>query len=50
VADGENGLYQIHEARRPFDLVRLADRLVDATVWEMLPAFRALMPGLSSWS
>jgi two-component system response regulator PhoP len=44
-ADGEEGLYRVHDAAMPHDVVLLADQLPDATAREMLPALLALQPG-----
>ncbi len=43
-ADGEEGLYRVHDATTSHEVVLLADRLPDATAREMLPALRALRP------
>jgi DNA-binding response OmpR family regulator len=43
-ADGEEGLYRVHDATAPHHAVLLADELPDATAREMLPALRALSP------
>jgi DNA-binding response OmpR family regulator len=43
-ADGEEGLYRVHDASAAHHAVLLAEELPDATAREMLPALRALRP------